>query len=330
MAESKLEAILKNEKPSGEKQPNGQPDLKTTLERELEGEDSELAKELQRTRAEEIIARRRVAIERMRVGQAGQDAGGARAQEHGKEWLTDMAQGLLERGLEPSVVGRTIDYLLGNAQAPMVGLPGSPAPAQGMTFADMMAFYKMVQETNKSDPAIAVILEKLTQKITDLESRNLLREPTTKTNYVLVKADGSIQEVESGKPIILEPKPTVGEPIDVVKERNRHAEKMEEINVERDFKKKLGDVVEEIPVNLGKGWGAENASRPGKAAPAPSSTEKESVGSFQCQNPECKATIFYPLLNPPPQIKCAKCGRVYEQGESAPPPPSPSALPPEE
>ena len=39
MAESKLEAILKNEKPSGEKPPNGQPDLKTTLERELEGED---------------------------------------------------------------------------------------------------------------------------------------------------------------------------------------------------------------------------------------------------------------------------------------------------
>jgi len=322
-SKSKLEGFLKDEKPSGGKPQTGQPDLKTTLERELEGEDSELAKELQRTRAEEIIARRRVAIERMVSARGGQDTGGSKIQDRGKEWLVDFAEGLLVKKLDPITVGRLVDYLVGtNAQFPQVGLPGAPAPAQGMTFTDMKEIFKMGQEANRTDPAIAAILDKLNQKITDIESRNLSSQPPTKTTYVLVKADGTIQEVESGKPIILEPKPTTGEPIDVVKERHRHAEKMEEIGVERSFKQKLGEVVEEIPVNLGKGWAAESASRQGKAAPSPSSTEKESVGSFQCLNPECKATIFYPLSNPPPLIKCAACGKVYEQGESAPPPPS--------
>ena len=328
MADSKLEAILKNEKPSGDKSPVVQPDLKTTLERELEGEDSELAKELQRTRAEEIIARRRVAIDRMRAGQPGQDGGQRQTQERGKEWLTDVAQGLLERGLDPSVVGRTIDYLLGNAQAPMVGLPGATAPGQGMTFTDMKEIFRMGQEGNKTDPAIAAILDKLTQKISDIESKNTRYESPPKTHYVLVKADGTIQEIESGKPIILEPKPASGEPLEVVKERNRHAEKMEEIGVERSFKEKLGEAVEEIPVNLGKGWAAENALRQRQGAP-PSPTEKESVLSFQCKNPKCKATIFVPP-DAPPKIKCAKCGMVYQSEETPEPAPSPSAPPPEE
>jgi len=329
MADSKLEEILKKETHGVDRTPDGQPDLRSALERELEGEDSELAKELQRTRAEEIIARRRIAIERMRAGQAAPDTSGSRAQERGKEWLTDVAQGLLERGLDPNVVGRTIDYLLGNAQSPMIGLPGTAAPAQGMTFTDMKEIFKMGQEGNRSDPAITAILEKLTQKVTDIENKYLSREPSTKTNYVLVKADGSIQEVESGKPIILEPKPVTGEPLDVVRERNRHAEKMEEIGTERTFKQTLGQAVEEIPVNLGKGFAAESAQRKGKPATSPPA-EKGSLNSFQCK--KCGATIFVPP-DIPPQITCAKCGTVYQSEETPEPPapsPSPSAPPSEE
>ena len=323
MGDSKLEEILKKEKPSVEKQANDQPDLRTTLEKELEGEDQELAKELQRTRAEEIIARRRNAIARMRGDQGAHEAEGRKVQERGKEWLTDVAQGLLERGLDPNVVGRTIDYLLGNAQAPMIGVPGSPAPAQGMTFTDMKEIFKMGQEANRSDPAIAAILDKLTQKVEDIETRALSREPQTRTNYVLVKADGSIQEIESGKPIILEPKPAEGEPLDVVRERNRHAEKMETIKTERDFKQKLGEAVEEIPVNLGKGWASENASRRRQDSQPPSSTEKGSVSSFPCK--KCGATIFVPP-DIPEQIKCSKCGQVYQSQET--PEPEPASAPP--
>lgn len=326
MPESKLEEILKKENRGVDKPSNGQPDLKTALERELEGEDSELAKELQRTRAEEIIARRRIAIDRMRGGQVGQDTGSSKIQEHGKEWLTDVAQGLLERGLDPSVVGRTIDYLLGTAQAPIVGLPGAAAPTQGITFNDMKEIFKMGQESNRTDPAIAAILEKLSQKITDIESRNARPDPPTKLNYILVKADGTIQEVESGKPILLEPKLATGQSIEVVKEQNRHDEKMEELKTDRDFKEKLGEVVEEIPVNLGKGWAAENALKTHPEASTSSSVGKESVNSFQCKNPKCKATIFVPP-DIPPRITCAKCGTVYQSEETPGTEPAPTPSP---
>jgi len=329
VAESKLEEILKKEKPGGdkpgEKEKPEQPDLRTTLERELEGEDSELAKELQRTRAEEIIARRRIAIEAMRSRQPGADTGGARTQERGKEWLTDVAQQLLERGLDPSIVGRTIDYLLGNAQAPMVGFRGDAAPQQGMTFGDMKEIFKMGQEANRTDPAIAAILDKLSQKITDIESRSTRSEASVpKTNYVLVKADGSIQEIEAGKPIILEQKPATGEPLEVVKERHRHAEKMEEIGVERTFKEKLADVVEDIPTNLGKGWAAESTLRHRQSNAPPSSPGTGSVSSFPCT--KCKATIFVPP-DMPAQVKCAKCGTVYQSDEEVEPAPAPAPAP---
>jgi len=190
-----------------------------------------------------------------------------------------------------------------------------------MTFTDMKEIFKMGQENNRTDPAIAAILDKLNQKVTDIENRTLSHEPQTRTNYVLVKADGTIQEIESGKPIILEPKPIEGQSIDVVKEQNRHTEQMETIKVERDFKEKLGNVVEEIPVSLGKGWAAENALRRRQDGPPSSSTEKGSVSSFPCT--KCKATIFVPP-DIPEQIKCSKCGTVYQSQETPEPEPAPS------
>jgi len=322
MGDSKLEEILKKEKPSVEKPPNSQPDLRTTLERELEGEDQELAKELQRSRAEEIIARRRIAIERMRGGQGVHEAEGRKVQERGKEWLTDVAQGLLERGLDPSVVGRTIDYLLGNAQSPMVGFPGGAAPAQGMTFTDMKEIFKMGQENNRTDPAITSILDKLTQKLETIEGKVLHSPPApidpltqieqTVATYKRLKEVGMVGGSESKGE---------GESIEVVKEKHRHEEKMEEITNERKFKEKLGDIAEEIPVNLGKGWAAENASRQRSGGKASSpSTEKDSVSSFPCK--KCGATIFVPP-DIPEQIKCSKCGQVYQSQETPEPEPAP-------
>ena len=121
--------------------------------------------------------------------------------------------------------------------------------------------------------------------------------------------------------------PTVsGEPLEVVKEKNRHAERLEEISTDRDYKEKLVSVVEEIPVSLGKGWGAENRLRQGQGGSSSSTPAKESVTSFQCHNQKCKATIFIPP-NPPAQLKCAKCGMIYQQEQSPDAAPSPAPAP---
>lgn len=311
MAESKLEEILRGEKPTGSKPSPEQPDLKTTLERELEGEDSELAKELQRTRAEEIIARRRITIDRIRSaqpGQAAQDTGGGKAQERGKEWLTDVAQGLLERGLDPSVVGRTIDYLLGtNAQFPTVGVPGAAAPAQGMTFTDMKEIFKMGQEANKTDPAIAAILERLTDKVTDLESkisRPSGNENPPKRSYVLIKADNTIKEIEADGPVFLEPGAATGEPLEVVKEKNRHEEEMEKVRNDKNYKEGLVNTLADIPESIGRGLANDVRESTPVRQPAPQTGGLETI---DCDT--CHAKIYYSPDTT--KVTCAKCGSVY-------------------
>ncbi len=321
MAESKLEEILKGEKPAGAKPPIGQPEpLKSALEKELEADDAALAKDLQRTRAEEIIATRQVRINQLRTHQLNQDGGGARAQdpsvsrgpERGKEWLTDIAQGLLDKGMDPSIVGRTIDYLLGTAQFPQVGLPGAPAPAQGMTFTDMKELFKMGQEANRTDPAIAAILEKLTGKITALES-NAAHAVPPKTNYILVKADGSIQEIEAGKPIILEPKPVLdqGKALEVVKEDNRHSERMAEVQNDRWFKEQMADTLGSIPEQLGEGLAGQIA---GRSLGVGDSSRRVALEELECPGCHTKIPIYDETTS---EVECPHCHVKYKKKAEA-------------
>lgn len=315
MTESKLEKFLKDDKPERDKTTE-KPDLRTTLEKELEEEDSELGKELQRSRAEEIIARRRVAIAAMRAGQVVTEAGGGKADGRGREWLVDIAEGLLKRGLDQRVVGGLVDYLLGTAQAPVVGLPGAPAPAQGMSFTDMMAFYKIVQESSRTDPAIAAILDKLAQKLTDIETRIQHRDPPAKASVLVVKADGSVEEVEAGKPIVIQPKAdTSGKPLEVVREENRHAEKMEEIKTEKEFKESVSQTLASVPESFAAGLGAlASTQHPGARQQTPPGTQEGQRDNLQQQwnCKDCHTPIYFRLGET--RIICPnpKCRAIWE------------------
>lgn len=313
---SKLEGYLvkQQETKQGEKPPDTPQDLKTTLEKELDGEDSELAKELQRTRAEEIIARRRIAIERLRAGQAVlQEPGAARTQERGKEWLTDVATGLLSRGLDPGVVGRTIDYLLGISSGPMVGLPGAPAPAQGMTFTDMKEIFKMGQESNKTDPAITSMLQRLTDKIEAIEHRPA-PAPPEKKSFIVVKADGTFDEVEAGRPIILAPKVSAGggEPIEVVKEKNRHQEEMARLEAEKKYNDQKAELLASIPEKIGRGLAGQIADK-GGGGDAVANEQKMEI--FKCQNLECGKEFQIP--RDALKIQCPYCKDIYNREQKA-------------
>lgn len=321
MTESKLEGFLPRER-GGAVKIDGKPegnsiDLKTSLEKELEAEDSALGTELQRSRAEEIIARRRVSIDRLKAEKTSPDSGGDRGRGDSKDWLVETVAKWLDKGLDPATVGRLIDNMLGNGPSPVISLSGAAPLAGGMSFGDMKELFHMGQEANKTDPALAAILDKLSQRLVAIEGRVANTAAPVRTNYVLVKADGSIQEIEAGKPIILEPKQVDGQPIEVVKEQNRHAEEMEKIKTEKTFKEVLGRAVEDIPTNLGKGIAAEaSRAKPGTKKASVEKTQEGGVTSFECQ--KCHATIFIPP-DAPSSIKCLKCGTIYESDEKEPP-----------
>ncbi len=318
-SKSKLEDVLKGEKGAGAKaSQTGSIELKSALERELGAVDEELAKELQRTRAEELIERRRMAIERMRGGQAAADAGGGKPEGKGKEWLTDMAQGLLERGMDPAVVGRTIDYLLGNSSFPSVGMPGNGAPAGGMSFTDMKELFKMGQESNKSDPALASILEKLTNKLEAVEKlaaapRNEAARPRT---AFIVKSDNTLEEVPLDRPILLEPKPAAGgKSIEMIKEENRHAEEIERLKTDKDYKTSLANTVASIPEKVGRGLASQalGEEEDEAGAGAGAAARKIETEQFKCTEATCGKE--FAITKGALRVQCPHCGSIYTRTE---------------
>lgn len=311
-----LEDILKKEKPDpNNRQSSEQASLKSALEQELESEDTELAKELQRTRAEEIIYRRRVAMG-MRVGVPDTSSGNVKAKER-EEWLVDMAERLLNRGMDQRIVGDLIDTVLGKDRAPVVGLPGAPAPAQGMTFTDMMAFYKLVQESNKSDPIITNILEKLTDKVEALEKSAQAPPPApAQRGFVVIQPDGSFQEVEPGKPVIVKipPPAATGESIESLREKNRHDEKERELDIEKEHKEGLRGILQSVPTTLADGIAAVVESKSGTGAPAASSgaavaRKEPPMQDFECE--DCHTKVKIPVGTK--SFKCLGCGVVYNE-----------------
>ncbi|MDP2730335.1 MAG: hypothetical protein Q8O55_07625 [Dehalococcoidales bacterium] len=317
-SKSKLEDVLKGEKGAGSKAgQTGSVELKSALERELGAVDEELAKELQRTRAEELIERRRMAIERMRGGQAAADAGGGKPEGRGKEWLTDMAQGLLERGMEPAVVGRTIDYLLGNNSFPSVGMPGNGAPQGGMSFTDMKELFKMGQESNKSDPNLAILLERLTNKIEAVEKiasapRNEQARPRT---AFIVKSDNTLEEVPLDRPILLEAKPIAGgKSIEMLKEENRHAEEVERLKTESKYKVSVAETLASIPEKIGRGLASQAMGEEEEVvAGARSAAKTIETEVFKCTDEQCGKE--FNITKGALKVQCPYCATIYTRTE---------------
>ena len=235
------------------------------------------------------------------------------------------AKTMLEMGIPWQAVAQ---YLIGSStpQFP-VAFGGTN---QGLTLTDVLALVDRMNQ-NKPNSELLEILKLMREEIRTIKST-----PPPVPLDPLAQIEQTVETVKRLKGIGIFPEPpppTVeGEPLEVVKEKNRHAEKMEEIKTERDYKEKLVGVVEEIPVSLGKGWAAETASRSRQGGPSPSSSpDKESGSSFQCHNPNCKATIFVPP-DIPPRIKCPnpECGMIYQAGQAPAPAPSPTPSPAQE
>jgi len=103
------------------------------------------------------------------------------------------------------------------------------------------------------------------------------------------------------------PASAVGEPLENVKEKNRHEEKMEEIKDERDYHGRITDIAGEIPEGVGYGlakrFGEERKSRGGDG--------DGGLKHMLCTEKGCGTKInFTPESE---AITCPKCGMVYER-----------------
>jgi len=321
-SKSKLEDVLKGAKPSqeGGGQGNENIPLQSALERELAAEDTETAKELQRTRAAVIIAQRQKEIERLRGGRAGgEDAGGGKSEGRGKEWLTDMAAGLLEKGIDPATVGRTIDYLIGSGPSPQIGLPGAGTPSGGMSFTDMKELFKMGQESNKTDATLVGILNKLSDKIEAVEKLAAIRppaQPEKRVAYVI--EDGEIKEVPFDRPILLKAKPPAetGESIEMLKEKNRHEEEKAKIELDKNYKKSIAETLASIPEKVGRGLASQAMGEEEGAAALP--TGGAAAQTIELETVTCPETTCgkeFQIRKGALKVTCPHCGGIFTRDE---------------
>ena len=245
------------------------------------------------------------------------ETGGAKMPERGKDWLLDYTQGMLEKGLDPVVVGKLVDYLMGGSQFPMVGVPGVNNPPQGgITFQDMLSFAKMMKEdsTPKSDPQMAELLKRIMDKVDAVEKMAVARPaaPPEKKTFFVLKPDLTVEEVPMDRPIVMSPPPpppaSEGKPIEVVREENRHAEEMAKLTNDKEYKTSIADTLASIPEKIGKGLAARAAEQEGEEDTVETNAVARTAGQkpveqqlFKCQNkgdaehPPCLKEFLIPV-----------------------------------
>lgn len=98
---------------------------------------------------------------------------------------------------------------------------------------------------------------------------------------------------------------STGEPLEVIKEKNRHEERKIELQTEKDYKTGMVDAVGNLAEDIGAGAASQVLQR--KEVP------KEKTGgvleTFAC--PKCQATIY--VTPETGRVKCASCGAEWDR-----------------
>jgi hypothetical protein len=100
-----------------------------------------------------------------------------------------------------------------------------------------------------------------------------------------------------------------GEPIEVVREKNRHIEKMEEVKVGAAHEERIGNIIAEIPERIGRGISSQLMGE----------EETPETGGLPTYPCTCGHKIVIPP-GAPESITCSKCGAVYSKGAKQEPP----------
>lgn len=224
-----------------------------------------------------------------------------------REEISTTAVLLLERGVDPKIVGQ---YIMGsNPITPISILPGGGGGApQGLTISDVKDIMGMATE-GKGTSELKETLEKLTAKIESLGSAKPLdplslarqQAESIRATYTALQEMGIIKE-----PAVVTEK---GEALEVVRERNRHEERMEGIKADREYKRSITDIAATIPESMGKGLAGQFGE---EGAPGGGNSGSGELDYFQCVEEGCGFRIPIPP-NAGRQITCPKCGTVYKR-----------------
>ena len=223
-----------------------------------------------------------------------------------RDKLTIQAKALIDSGMPAQQVGQML-----------IGLPSAggaiAAPAQGMGFAEVMELMSFVigkRETDELKDTIAN-LGKQVEELAKGGGRRVEATPLDPVVFATQQAEAMTAWHKALEQI--SPRPTSasasGDSIEVVKEKNRHEERMEEIVADKDYKKTITDIASEIPERMGRGMANQFSESGGD-----DDGDGGGLESMMCTEDGCGATIY---ITPQTgnSVTCPKCNSVYERGE---------------
>jgi len=299
----------------GESNPKEKVNEDLSLEEAISKIDSLSAREAVRASVREITAsanvRAQEAEARLRGGDHVEDKDGEKKRQEeeaaAKKQLCDSAISLINSGMDPRQVGQ---FLLG---LPSVGGSATPIVSQGMGLEDILKIINLVTEKKESSE-LRTLIASLDKKIEDLSKNPPNRvEPT---DPVAAAEHQVATLVQLGEALDkLKPLPatvaTAGEPIDVVKERNRHEETMEGIRGDARYKDRLSDIAGDTFERIGAGLGRQIVE---------GETEQGGDGKtlefIMCTGEGCGKKI---RITPDTgdMVTCGNCGAIYNRKEMA-------------
>jgi ribosomal protein S27E len=225
-----------------------------------------------------------------------------------KDELVTNALVLIDKGVDPKVVAQ---YILASSSANPTVTFGA-AQQQGITLTDILALFDRMNASKGTSPEMQALLAKLTDDVAALKARTMATgQPKDAMTLAKEQAEGIKALVGALVETGLVRPPggggeSTGEPLDVIKEKNRHEERRIELGTEKEYKAGMVDAVGNLAEDIGRGAASQVLQR--KEVP------REKTGgvleTFECR--ECHATI-YVTPETGDKVKCAKCGMVYER-----------------
>lgn len=229
-----------------------------------------------------------------------------------REKLMASATALISSGLDPKQVGQ---MLLGLTPTPATGYP----PTQGMTFDDVMKMVGVIVGKRESDK-LEDIIASLEKKVDDLaKGGGATKVEAQRIPTPMEYAKQQVEYINALKELGLIKEPVAtgpsGEPLEIVRERNRHEEKMEEVKSERDYKQSLSQTVANLPERIGHGIAGQFSEESGGGS---SRGGNSGLKYITCTEEGCGARFPIPP-NAGKELECPKCGAIYAQGATKEP-----------
>ena len=220
------------------------------------------------------------------------------------------AKAMLDMGIPAPVVAQ---YLVGSSTAGIpVNLGGGN---QGLTIDNVLTLVDRMN-TNKASSELESIIKEMRDEIKNLRNAPKV-EKVDPAEAQASQLDSLSKLVDSLVKLGVVQRPgseavATGKPLEVVKEENRHAEKMEELTTESKYKNKVAETLAELPERIGRGIAGQIADQGEEQKEVPRTSSME---HFACPNEKCGYNIVFPPGTV--TITCPKCGSVYERKAKA-------------